>query len=58
MVLLDDVMSELDQPVALFLLSILNKKAQTIVTTTNLASFEEKTRQKATIFRIEAGTIL
>lgn len=57
-VLLDDVMSELDQTRRSFLLSILNKKAQTIVTTTNLASFEEKTRQEATIFRIEAGTIL
>mgnify|MGYP000903913922 FL=1 len=57
-VLLDDVMSELDQTRRSFLLSILNRKAQTIVTTTNLASFDEKTRQEARVFRIESGRIL
>lgn len=57
-VLLDDVMSELDQTRRSFLLSILNKKAQTIVTTTNLSSFDELTKEEATIFRIEKGRIL
>lgn len=57
-VLLDDVMSELDQTRRSFLLSILNKKAQTIVTTTNLASFGQEIVQKATVFQIDRGKIL
>lgn len=56
-VLLDDVMSELDQTRRLFLLSILNRKAQTIVTTTNLASFNEQTKAEARIFQIAGGKI-
>ncbi len=57
-VLLDDVMSELDKKRQSYLLSILNEKAQTIVTTTNLDSFTPETIQRATIFKIEQGNIL
>lgn len=56
-VLLDDVMSELDRNRQMHLLSILNEKAQTIVTTTNLDSFTLDTIQRATIFKIEQGRI-
>lgn len=57
-VLLDDVMSELDQTRRSFLLSVLNRKAQTIVTTTNLASFDQQTLEDAAIFKIAQGKIL
>lgn len=57
-VLLDDVMSELDRNRQMLLLSILNQKAQTIVTTTNLDSFTPETKERANIFRIERGRIL
>lgn len=56
-VLLDDVMSELDRNRQMLLLSILNEKAQTIVTTTNLDSFTPKTRGRACVFTIEQGRI-
>lgn len=57
-VLLDDVLSELDQSRRSFLLSILNKKAQTIVTTTNLANFPRELMEEITSFEIKAGTIV
>lgn len=57
-VLLDDVMSELDKTRRIYLLSILNQKAQTIVTTTNLDSFNIETAKRAAIFKIEQGRIL
>lgn len=57
-VLLDDVMSELDHMRRAFLLSILNQRAQTIVTTTNLGSFTPETVERASVFRIENGEIL
>ena len=57
-VLLDDVMSELDRKRQMYLLSILNEKAQTIVTTTSLDSFTPETKKQATVFRIEQGRIL
>jgi DNA replication and repair protein RecF len=56
-VLLDDVMSELDKKRQMLLLSILNEKAQTIVTTTSLDSFSGETKERARIFRIEQGHI-
>ncbi len=56
-VLLDDVMSELDKNRQMLLLSILNEKAQTIVTTTNLDSFASETKKRACIFTIERGRI-
>lgn len=57
-VLLDDVTSELDQTRQMLLLSILNKKAQTIVTTTNLSSFTAKIKEQATVYQIEQGRII
>ena len=56
-VLLDDVMSELDQNRRLQLLTLLNDKAQTIVTTTSLASFPAELVQRAAVYRIERGRI-
>jgi DNA replication and repair protein RecF len=57
-VLLDDVTSELDAKRQMLLLSILNEKAQTIVTTTNLDSFTPGTKERAKIFTIKQGRIL
>ena len=57
-VLLDDVTSELDWKRQMLLLSILNEKAQTIVTTTNLGGFSTEMKERARIFRIEQGQIL
>lgn len=57
-VLLDDVMSELDKKRRIYLLSLLNQKAQTIVTTTNLDSFTPEIVQRAKVFRIQQGRIL
>lgn len=57
-VLLDDVLSELDQSRRSFLLSILNRKAQTIVTTTNLASFPRELMGEVSTFEIKAGRIV
>lgn len=57
-ILLDDVMSELDQVRRSFLLSILNKKAQTIITTTNPASFEQVLGEQGFVFHIRSGKIL
>ena len=57
-VLLDDVMSELDQKRRIQLLSLLNDKAQTIVTTTNLGSFTAEIVQRAAVFNIRQGRIL
>ena len=51
-------MSELDRKRQMYLLSILNEKAQTIVTTTSLDSFTPETKKQATVFRIEQGRIL
>lgn len=57
-VLLDDVLSELDQSRRSFLLSILNRKAQTIVTTTNLASFPRELMREVSTFEIKGGRII
>jgi DNA replication and repair protein RecF len=57
-VLLDDVMSELDRTRQMLLLSILNQKAQTIVTTTDLDSFTAETKQRASVFSIEQGRVI
>nr|NLJ03902.1 DNA replication and repair protein RecF [Bacillota bacterium] len=40
------------------LLSILNQKAQTIVTTTDLDSFTAETKQRASVFSIEQGRVI
>ena len=57
-VLLDDVLSELDQSRRSFLLSILNKKAQTIVTTTSLESFPGELMDQVATFEIRTGKIM
>lgn len=57
-VLLDDVMSELDQTRRNDLLSILNEKAQTIVTTTDLSNFTYEIKEKASVFNISDGKII
>ncbi len=56
-VMLDDVMSELDHTRRRFLLSILNSKVQTIITTTNMGSFDGTTLKSASIFQIQSGEI-
>lgn len=57
-VLLDDVMSELDKRRRLDLLTLLNDRAQTIVTTTNLDSFTPEIVERASVFTIRQGKIL
>lgn len=57
-VLLDDVMSELDGKRRIYLLSLLNQKAQTIVTTTSLGSFTDEIINRAKVFQIQQGKIL
>ncbi|NLM39321.1 MAG: DNA replication/repair protein RecF [Firmicutes bacterium] len=56
-VLLDDVMSELDKSRREFLVELLNKKAQTVITTTHLGSFTQDILADAAVFRIDAGKI-
>ncbi|HHY10989.1 MAG TPA: DNA replication/repair protein RecF [Firmicutes bacterium] len=56
-VLLDDVMSELDAVRRSFLLAVLDKKVQTIVTTTGSDGLDGKIKKSARIFKIEAGEI-
>lgn len=56
-ILLDDVLSELDRSRRSFLLSVLNKKAQTIVTATNLAGFPKEMVEEAAVFPIRGGEI-
>ena len=56
-VLLDDVMSELDKSRREFLVELLNRKAQTIITTTHLGSFTQDILADAAVFKIEAGKI-
>lgn len=57
-VLLDDVMSELDDKRRIYLLSLLNQKAQTIVTTTSLDSFTDEIIDRAKVFQIQRGRII
>lgn len=56
-VLLDDVMSELDQNRRLQLLTILNHKAQTIVTATGPDSVPSEMVSRAAVYRIRQGRI-
>lgn len=57
-VLLDDVMSELDKTRRNDLVSILNDKAQIIVTTTDLSNFTQEIIEKASLFNISGGKII
>lgn len=56
-VLLDDVLSELDKNRRLQLLTLLNAKAQTIVTATSLDSFPQELVERAAVYRIRQGRI-
>lgn len=56
-VLLDDVLSELDQGRQLQLLTLLDAKAQTIVTTTSLSAFPQELAARAAIYNIRQGRI-
>ena len=50
--LLDDVMSEIDEGRRRMLLELIDTKTQTLITTTNLGYFDEKTLQHAQIVRL------
>ena len=56
--LLDDVMSELDEERRHFLLNlIINKKVQTFITSINLNYFNNDIMKKGKIFKVEAGKV-
>jgi len=55
--LLDDVLSELDQKRQTHLLNTIENKVQTIITTTNTDGIDEKTLLRASIFRVKNGTV-
>lgn len=55
--LLDDVLSELDQKRQNYLIKTFEKKVQTIITTTSIENIEPKTLEHAAIFYIENGKV-
>lgn len=55
--LLDDVLSELDDSRKTHLLEAIRGRVQTFVTTTNLEGIDEETLTKAQIYQIRQGTI-
>lgn len=57
LLLLDDVLSELDDRRQTFLLKTIQDKVQTFLTTTSLAGINQKLIQRPTIYRIEEGKI-
>lgn len=56
-VLLDDVLSELDGTRREFLLSVLSKRVQTVITTTELGHFPGRVPSESSVFRIESGNV-
>lgn len=56
-ILLDDVTSELDQQRKHFLLKLLTKKIQTVITTTNISDFEPDLAVDAKVFQVNAGQV-
>ncbi len=56
-ILLDDVMSELDELRKKYLLKLLDKKVQTIITTTDISDFEPELLQNASVFFVESGQV-
>jgi DNA replication and repair protein RecF len=52
LLLLDDVMSELDEQRREQLLGVINHSTQTFITTTNLSYFDEKTVARAKLIRL------
>jgi DNA replication and repair protein RecF len=57
LLLLDDVMSELDEIRRLKLLSILQKKVQTFITTTNLDNLDKSAIKEVKLFRVTNGCV-
>lgn len=55
--LLDDVLSELDEKRKAMLLSLLDERIQTFITTTSLEDIDEGILKKAKIFMIENGEL-
>lgn len=55
--LLDDVLSELDQKRQTHLLNAIENKVQTIITTTSTDGIDENTLLKAAIFKVKKGTV-
>lgn len=55
--LLDDVLSELDQKRQTHLLNTIENKVQTIITTTSTDGIDEKTLLRASIFKVKNGTV-
>lgn len=55
--LLDDVLSELDDYRQSHLLNTIQGQVQTIVTTTNVAGIDHETIRQADIFEVTAGTV-
>lgn len=56
--LLDDIFSELDIGKRNNILSYLNEKIQTIITTTDIENINENIRKKANVYKIENGKII
>ncbi len=57
LILLDEVMAELDPQRRHDLLKYLDKSEQTLLTTTDLALFNEEFTEQATIWEVENGTV-
>ncbi|BCJ87468.1 DNA replication/repair protein RecF [Effusibacillus dendaii] len=55
--LLDDVLSELDEMRQLHLLESMGQKVQTLITTTMTYGLDEMMREKAVVYRVSQGTI-
>jgi DNA replication and repair protein RecF len=55
--LLDDVMSELDEERRRYLMEAINSEQQVIITTTNLGFFTPSFLEQATVWRIQGGRI-
>jgi DNA replication and repair protein RecF len=56
--LLDDVLSELDNMRRHYLLTSVRQKVQTFVTTTNLEFMDKEILSQAKIFRVDEGKII
>lgn len=56
--LLDDVLSELDEMRQLHLLESMGERVQTFITTTMTYGLEELMREKAVVYRVHQGTLL
>ena len=56
--LLDDVLSELDDYRQSHLLNTIQGEVQTFVTTTNIAGIDHETIRQADIFKVTAGNVI